>query len=289
LSSAWSRGVLPISHCEVSGENLEILDCSRGRTKKADIDWTFGKLKARAGDDHGVQEFRIQVSNLAELYSSSFIGDTKFTLVLKGKGNKTSPEMLILSSQIFRKVEGLQIIFEPGNVGSLDSLDVGPVLQNIFPNGSLNLTLNLAGNKIQAFNPNSFPSFSSPNPFFAQEIQNSLRKFLNSSYRENIFGVKIGQKHVQKPVQLKLDLSDNYLSSIPEIPFASFFSRKSKVGSELIVGGNPLVCDWRGKWLRERTNLSLVRGFDCVNDPGESIFTSEFVDKSFPNGERGPF
>ena len=68
-------------------------------------------------------------------------------------------------------------------------------------------------------------------------------------------------------------LDYNGLESLPEETFLGFLM--ANPNNVLTLDRNPIVCDSRVKWLKDRSTEfeTRVDGADCINDVGQTVFT----------------
>ena len=97
----------------------------------------------------------------------------------------------------------------------------------------------------------------------------------NLGLNESNFHADSGLDKVGRPIYL--DLHNCQFSSLPKMTFEPILD--AHPSTSLYLMGNPLVCDERVGWLKQRRVdfESRVRGANCVNDPGQTVFNSTLV------------
>jgi Leucine-rich repeat (LRR) protein len=77
--------------------------------------------------------------------------------------------------------------------------------------------------------------------------------------------------------RVSLGLQNNYIETLDKFVFETFLN---KTTNEMKLTNNPIICDSRVKWLKDRKSFYEPRVIDanCVNDPGNTIFNSSYVD-----------
>jgi hypothetical protein len=105
---------------------------------------------------------------------------------------------------------------------------------------------------------------------------NPLRIFLPATELTN---AKVNPNHGLDKIQtgVHLYLVWNDLETLSSANFESFLRAHRQNSMDVYV--NKIFCDGRLKWLKDNRNMfeSRVQNSNCINDPGENIFTSDLI------------
>jgi len=132
--------------------------------------------------------------------------------------------------------------------------------------------INLSGNRISELGNNAF-LIGQPDADFADRVLtiNVDRNYLSDG---NIF-YKNAFQSIRRPT--KLILSNNNFVTLSEQNFLNYLLANR--ANELDLSGNTIICDGKMGWLKSLAAVfkDRVKGLDCINDPGKTVFDSDLT------------
>lgn len=133
--------------------------------------------------------------------------------------------------------------------------------------------LNLRLNVIEYLGEDAFVFDEPPTELKNKTLLINLSK--NKDLTANSFHPNSGLDRIQRPVALNLNTCN--ISTLPAQIFEKFL--EAHPGNSLSLYVNPLVCDSRLKWLKDRAGefKNRVEEAYCKNDRGSNIFNSNLI------------